>query len=242
MSLLHLPKVIGHRGACYYAPENTLASLRKAKALGASWVEFDVMLTQDNHAVVIHDETLNRTTNGRGDVANSLYAEIAQLDAGSWFAPEFHQEKIPTFAEYLTCAQQLGLSLNVEIKPTPGRGRDTALQVVDTLKTHWQNPAQTCLVSSFCVESLQTARAQDAKLNLALLLDRWADGWQTLLTDLRCVSLNMKQSLLTAARVAEAKQYVPYVLAYTVNDKQLAQQLFDMGVDAVFSDKPDLLL
>jgi glycerophosphoryl diester phosphodiesterase len=242
MSRLQLPKIIGHRGACYYAPENTLASLRKAKALGASWVEFDVMLTQDNHAVVIHDETLNRTTNGRGDVANSLYAEIAQLDAGSWFAPEFRQEKIPTFSDYLTCAQQLGLSLNIEIKPTPDRGRDTALQVVDALKMHWQNPAQTCLVSSFCVESLQTARAQDAELNLALLLDRWADGWQTLLTDLHCVSLNMKQSLLTAARVAEAKQYVPYVLAYTVNDKQLAQQLFDMGVDAVFSDRPDLLL
>lgn len=241
LPLLQLPKVIGHRGACYYAPENTLASLRKAKALGTSWVELDVMLTQDNQAIVIHDETLNRTTSGRGEVAQSLCADIARLDAGSWFAAEFKREKISTLVEYLDCAQQLGLNLNVEIKPTLGREQDTALQVVNTLKTHWQNPAQTCLVSSFSLSSLTTARAHDAELNLGLLVDRWFKGWQAVLTDLKCISLNAKHSLLTAERVADIKQYVPFVLAYTVNDKPLAEQLFAMGVDAVFSDKPDLL-
>ena len=84
-----LATVIGHRGAAARAPENTLAGLRKAKELGADWVEFDVMLSGDGVPLLIHDETLQRTTTGRGRVARHTADEIRSLDAGRWFGPEF---------------------------------------------------------------------------------------------------------------------------------------------------------
>ena len=98
-SLPGLQPVIGHRGAAARAPENTLAGLRRARELGAAWVEFDVMLTADRVPVLIHDETLERTTTGRGEVARHTAAEIRALDAGGWFAPEFAGERVPTLAE-----------------------------------------------------------------------------------------------------------------------------------------------
>lgn len=236
---IQLPDVIGHRGACFYAPENTLASLYKAHALGVKWVEFDVTLTQDGQAIVMHDATLNRTTNGRGSVAATASAQIAQLDAGSWFAAEFSKEKVPSFAEYLACATELDMGINVEIKPTPGKDVETAQIVIDTLHKHWPHRQQKTLVSSFSSASITQARAMDDQVNLALILSKWQPGWQTLIKRLNCISLHLKHSLLSRHKVAEIKTHVPYVLAYTVNDNDLANTLFSMGVDAVFSDAPD---
>ncbi len=237
--MLQLPHVIGHRGACHYAPENTLASLRKAKALGVTWVEFDAKLTADGEAIVIHDETLERTTNGHGLVAEITYAQIATLDAGSWFAPEFAGEKVPTLIEYLACAAELGLSINVEIKPTPGTDEETARKVVDILHAYWPTYDR-LLVSSFSLPSL-IVHALDQRLNLALLMREWLPNWQTLLADINGIALHIRHNLVTPERVQAIKSVVPYVMVYTVNDSQLAQTLFAMGVDAVFSDAPDLI-
>src|SRR5690348_1162223 len=91
--------VIGHRGACTYAPENTLASFKKAHELGIQWVEFDVMLSRDKVSVVFHDETLNRTTNGTGYIDECTFDELSKLDAGSSFGPEFKGERIPLLSD-----------------------------------------------------------------------------------------------------------------------------------------------
>src|ERR1700730_3386827 len=104
---MQLPRVIGHRGACRYAPENTLASLYKAKQLGATWVEVDAMLTADDTVILMHDERVDRTTNGHGLVSAMSYAQIAQLDAGCWFAADFAGERVPTLLEFLHEAAQL---------------------------------------------------------------------------------------------------------------------------------------
>ena len=125
--------VIGHRGAAAAAPENTLASLRKAKELGASWVEFDVKLTRDGVPILMHDERLERTTNGRGEVAQATLAELQELDAGGWFGPAFRGERVPTFEAALGLCAELGLGINVEIKPCPGREAETARVAVETL-------------------------------------------------------------------------------------------------------------
>ena len=93
---LELPPLIGHRGAAAQAPENTVAGFRRAAALGLPWVEFDVRLTADRRLVLMHDATLTRTTNGRGRVRDRRLAEIAELDSGSWFAPAFAGERVPT--------------------------------------------------------------------------------------------------------------------------------------------------
>src|ERR1700675_1784021 len=107
--------VIGHRGAAAHAPENTLAGLRRAKALGCGWVEFDVRLTGDGALVLCHDPLLDRTTSGSGPVSAKSLAAIRQCDAGSWFAPSFAGERVPTLDEALLLAAELDLGANVEI-------------------------------------------------------------------------------------------------------------------------------
>ena len=94
-----LAPVIGHRGAAKRAPENTLAGLRRAHELGAAWVEFDVMLSGDGVPILIHDETLERTTDGHGAVPDHGLAAIRELDAGAWFAPAYAGERVPTLEE-----------------------------------------------------------------------------------------------------------------------------------------------
>src|SRR5437016_8657258 len=98
---LRLPSVIGHRGAAAHAPENTLAGLRRAKELGCAWVEFDVRVTGDGALVLCHDGRLERTTTGRGRISEQTAASIRRCDAGSWFAPEFVGEIVPTLDEAL---------------------------------------------------------------------------------------------------------------------------------------------
>jgi len=234
---LNLPKIIGHRGACGYAPENTLSSLRKAHELGISWVEFDVMLTADKKAIIFHDETLDRTTNGHGLVARTMLADIQQLDAGSWFSPKFAHEKVPTFAEYLVCATELGLSMNIEIKPTKGMERETA---IETMKILHQYPIPInieILISSFSLESLVVARALDSTIPMGLLLHRWSSGWFDALEQLNCVSLNAARRMLNPRVVADIKASGRYVMAYTVDDPRKAEKLYSWGVDAVFSNR-----
>src|SRR6266851_5486243 len=121
---LRLPSVIGHRGAARTAPENTLAGLRRAKALGCAWVEFDVRLTGDGALVLCHDPRLDRTTSGSGPVSARTLAAIRECEAGSWFDPGFAGEGMPTLDEALSLAAELDLGADVEIKS--GRGREYA--------------------------------------------------------------------------------------------------------------------
>jgi glycerophosphoryl diester phosphodiesterase len=236
------PRIIAHRGASHDAPENTMAALEKAAQLGATWVEFDVMRTQDGEAIVFHDDQLDRTTNGRGAVADTSYATIATLDAGAWFSPQYAGEKIPTFASYIQKAAALGLGINVEIKPTEGQAQKTAQAIVAILQKYWPSRAPAPLISSFSVEALITACALDASLQLGLLLDEWTAGWQDIVQQLSCISIHVAHSLLLDDKqVKNIKTYAPYLCAYTVDDRKRAADLFAMGVDAVFTNRPNLL-
>jgi glycerophosphoryl diester phosphodiesterase len=117
------PPLIAHRGASAYAPENTLAAFIKAQQLGVRWVEFDVMLTRCGEVVVIHDETLERTTDGVGEVSHYPYSYLQTLDAGSWFGAQFKGEKIPTLKEVLVFLAQHSMCVNVEVKAQAGLRR-----------------------------------------------------------------------------------------------------------------------
>jgi glycerophosphoryl diester phosphodiesterase len=121
--MLQLPKVIGHRGAAAYAPENTLASFREARRRGATWVEADIVLTADDVPIVMHDDSLKRTTG-----VDRLVAETRRADLPT---------DVPTFEEAIACWGELGLGCNVEIKPTKGREAETARAVVETLRRCW---------------------------------------------------------------------------------------------------------
>src|SRR5258706_613971 len=154
---LQLPPVIGHRGAAAYAPENTLAGLRRAKALGSAWVEFDVRLTGDGAPVLCHDPRLDRTTSGSGLVSAKTLAAIRECDAGSWFDPYFAGERVPSLDEGLLLAAELDLGANIEIKSDRGRGYATAAAVATTLQ-QLGGRAPAVLVSSFLPAALAGLR------------------------------------------------------------------------------------
>lgn len=240
-NILNLPKVIAHRGASGYAPENTFAAMKKAHELGATWVEFDVMLTKDGEAVVIHDEDLQRTTNGRGKVSDYTLAELEKLDAGSWFAPEFSGERIPELAKMLDYLQQLHIGINLEIKPTPGQEVATAKKIADILASHWL-AGLPLLISSFSLATLEAFKKLAPNYPIGLLMKNWNDNWQTAADSLGSYSVHLKQQLLNQRRIEAIKNTDYQLLSYTINDPFRANQLWQWGVDSVFSDFADKIL
>lgn len=234
---LSLPRVIGHRGAAAVAPENTLAGVRKARELGATWVEFDVKLTRDGCPVVLHDDRLDRTTNGRGPVAKATLEELRKLDAGGWFGPAFRGEPVPTFEAMLTLCLELGLGINVEIKPCPGREAETARAVVETLRAMWPPAAPPPLVSSFKPACLAVARDLAPEIPRGYLAGALPRDWRARLDAYACQTLHLDQRRVGARdREAVLTAGVPLLL-YTVNDPAQARAQLAAGVAAVFTDR-----
>lgn len=238
-SPIHIsPPVIAHRGASAFAPENTLAAFMKAKTLGFSWVEFDVMQAGSGELVVIHDETLERTTNGLGLVSETTYQEIKALDAGSWFSAAFADEKIPTLESVLALLQQHQLAANIEIKALDGHEAETAQKVLSLIQSY----SMPVLISSFSHAILYEVRKQSATVPLGFLMHEWENNWRGVAQQLHCVAVNVNEEILSAERVSEIKASGFFLAAYTVNQLDRAKQLFAWGVDAVFSDCPQDML
>ncbi len=233
------PPVIGHRGAAGHAPENTLASLRAAAALGVRWVEFDAKLTGDGQVVLFHDETLERTTDGSGPVADMALEDLRALDAGGWFGEPFRGERIPTLSETLAVLGELKLGANVEIKPDPGREEATGDTVARILAREWPRDLPPPIVSSFKAESLLAARTVVPDYPRALIVGDVPADWRRRLDSLGCAALHCAATGMTRdlAREIHAAGYGPR--CYTVNDAGTARTLFRWGVEAVFSDYPD---
>jgi glycerophosphoryl diester phosphodiesterase len=160
------PLILGHRGAAAYAPENTLAAFRRALELGADGFELDVTLSADGVPVVIHDDTVDRTTDGSGAVARLTLAQLKQLSAGKKFGPEFAGEHVPTLAEVFAAFSQPAI-INVELKRDPSPGRELAAKVVALIHEH--QVARRVILSSFYYDNLQRIKQLDAALPVGLL-------------------------------------------------------------------------
>lgn len=232
------PPVFAHRGASYYAPENTMAAFAKAYELGIQWLEFDVMLTADQQVVVIHDETLDRTTNGTGEVHQYRYAELQQLDAGSWFGSAFSGQRIPLLKDVIHWMQQHQMKANIELKAQPGQEQLIAKQVLAIIGQTSQNH----LISSFSHGILYAVRNLDADCWIGLLMDEWLNDWHVICEELNAVSVHTNHDIINPERVAAIKSTQRPVYCYTVNDRNRAQELFSWGVDAVYSDCPDKII
>jgi glycerophosphoryl diester phosphodiesterase len=239
---LSLPRVIGHRGAAEAAPENTLASFREAKRQGAAWVEFDAKLSADNRAFLLHDDNIDRTSNAAGAARALTYDELRVLDAGSWKGPQFAGEKMPLLAEALALFAQEDLQFNLELKPCPGRARDTAKIVLDELAHLWPAAKPKPLISSFVLECLEIARDQAPELPRGLLLEDHPVNWLDLAQNLKADTVNIWDQAATPEWVAEIKAEGYGLLVYTVNDAARARQLIDWGVDGIFTDAPARIL
>jgi len=242
----HPQTVIAHRGASAFAPENTMAAFELAIAQGARWIEFDMMLTQDEEMIVHHDLDFTRILGHRGLVAATQYASIATLDAGSWLDTRFRQETIPRLADVLGYMNTAGVNINIELKPAPGTEEKTAQCLLKLLDDYGLNVSVKIILSSFspiCLNALakhnQTASQPKALAFLTTIITP-----QTLqeAKHYGCIGIHADESELNKKDIPAVKNAGFYLAYYTVNNAKKAQRLFAAGVDAIFSDYPQLLV
>jgi glycerophosphoryl diester phosphodiesterase len=233
------PCVIGHRGAALSAPENTLAGFRRAAALHVAWVEFDVRLTRDARVILLHDDTLDRTTTGSGPAAALFFEQIRRFDAGAWFSADFAGQRVPSLEETIDLLAELGLGAVIELKPGPGAEAATGRAAAAIVAERWPATRPPPLLSSFKPAALAAAREVAPQLERALLVGGLPRDWQSQTAALGCTMLHADQRKLDQATVAAVRAQGLPLFAYTVNLPDRARQLYDWGVGAVFSDCPD---
>lgn len=237
----HYPRYVAHRCGGALAPENTLAGLRLAARLGFRAVEFDVMLSADGVPVLMHDETLGRTSNGSGSVAETSLARLSQLDVGFRHHHAYAGEMLATLEQALAICHALGLSANIEIKPTAGREEETGAVVARLAQIPTRPWAEAALlISSFSELALNAARNVAAKQKRALLVDEIPPDWQDRMQRLECFALHCAARHLRSAQAAEVAACGFPLACYTVNQPEEATRLFAAGVTAIFTDRLDL--
>jgi glycerophosphoryl diester phosphodiesterase len=226
--MLQLPRVIGHRGAAAYAPENTLASFREARRRGATWVEIDVKLTADGVPIIMHDDSLKRTMGIDRRVAATSRAQLPK--------------DVPTFEEAIACFAELGLGCNVEIKPCEGREVETARVTVETLRRCWPASLPPPLLSSFKAASLVAAREAAPEFARAILLGEIERNWRVRAEEVGAVGVNTNGTKLTAPQAVDIRKAGYALSVYTIDDGDVARVLVGMGVDCIITDAPDVIL
>ena len=231
------PWVIAHRGASGHAPENTMAAFRRAVELGARFIETDLQITRDGQLVVLHDHTLDRTTNGRGRVIDHTLADLKHLDAGSWFSPEFAGERIPTLQEVLSFANEADLVFYLEVKSEAGWGVEHA--VVHALRKAGE--AARTVVLSFHASSLATVNRLDPTLLTGLLFEKPFDGIIERAIQVGARQLAPHGDLVTAELVERAHRESLQVVTWTVNEPERMRAALATGVDGIMTDYPDRL-
>ncbi|MEU9196081.1 glycerophosphodiester phosphodiesterase [Streptomyces hundungensis] len=248
--------VYGHRGAAAYAPENTLSSVQRAADLGAHWVENDVQRTRDGALVVIHDTTLERTTDakrrypGRSpwSVGSFTLAEIKTLDAGGWFAPRFRGERVPTLAEYLRRLDRTGQGLLLELKRPelyPGIEGQTLRALTRAGWLDGPHIARRLVVQSFSAPALRTTHRLRPAVRTGYLgnppvsqLKRYAAFADQINPEQRTVT----SAYVKAVHATLGPHRAPMrVNAWTVDSGPAAARLVGLGVDGVITNRPDVI-
>jgi glycerophosphoryl diester phosphodiesterase len=235
------PKVIAHRGGGTLAPENTLAGIKKGVALGFHGVEFDVKLANYATPILLHDDTLERTTSGKGLARNFNYAELSKLDAGSWFAKEFAGEPIPLFETVAAFLIGHGVWANVEIKPCQGRDDITGETVALAARELWQGGAQQPLLSSFSIAALRSAKAAAPELPRGWIVREVPETWLQTMQELGCTSLHCRFRTLSRDLAQAVRDAGFGLMVWTVNDPVAAREALSWGANAIVTDRLDLI-
>lgn len=236
--------VIAHRGASGYAPENTMGAFQKAVDMKANWLELDVRLNRDGELVVIHDATLDRTTDGTGDISQYSMEELQQRDAGSWFDPAYSAERIPLLHEVLeTIPSHIGIL--IELKH-PSQYPGMAKKLVDCIQQHSQErlQQQKVIAQSFEEEVLIELSKLQPDLPLGILIDQEEKliGTQVAAYAKYCSFTNPSQRLVNQALVQQIHQQGMKIYTWTVRKREQVQPLIDIGVDGIITDFPDYVV
>jgi len=247
------PKVVAHRGGGALAPENTLAALRCGLAHGFHAVEFDVMLSRDRIPVLMHDAQFGRTVSGAGSVPAMSAAELAGMDAGSWFGSAFGGEPVPTYAQAAAFCRAQAIWMNVELKPAAGfeaaTGRVTAAltrqlfaaEIAAAGVDSDPDPRALPLFSSFSFEALSAARSGAPEIPRGLLVDAVPPDWRARLEELAAVALHVNHETLTPDLARQVRGAGFGLFCYTVNDPARAREILSWGVDGFCTDRIDLI-
>lgn len=226
------PRIVAHRGGGTLAPENTLGAIKLGAAMGYKGVEFDVMLAGDGTPVLIHDETVDRTTNGKGEVSKMSFAQLSVFKISK-------DEKIPKYEDAVKLCRDLGLWANVEIKPARGHERATGEAVAKMTASLWQGAPLAPLMSSFSVEALEAAKAAAPEIARGYLVGRIPKDWRATMERLGCVALHCNRRALKAALAAEIIEAGYGILCWTVNDRRQAHKLLGRGASCIVTDRLD---
>lgn len=231
------PLMIAHRGASGNAPENTLAAFQLAIEEGSDGIELDVHLSKDGEIVVIHDETLDRTTNGTGRVVEKDLDELKTYDAGSWFGAKFSEERIPLLQEVIDIVPD-DIFINVEIKNFPTKYEGVEQKLVDLLKQ--SNRLSTTVISSFDHESLQKIKKIAPEIKIGLLYSlNFVDTLEYLkLFDGDVYSLHPSYKCIYNQDLQPLLDAGLQIYPYTVNGEKHAEYLHGKGVDGLITNYP----
>jgi glycerophosphoryl diester phosphodiesterase len=237
----NVPLVYAHRGARDVAPENTLAAFRAAIKVGADGIECDITRCASGEIVVIHDDTLDRTTNGSGQVVQTSFTVLRKLDAGAWFSDTFRGELVPILGELLDLAHNT-INVNIEIKGMDSEDDNVEVEVAEMVRQ--RNMQNSVIISSFNPWALKRMHQADSELCCALLYTREspvnsAPEW--ILPPLHIRAVHPEYTMVDQAYVAWAHQAGYLVNVWTVNEPADLDEMIRLGVDGIITDHPALL-
>ncbi|MDO5747237.1 MAG: glycerophosphodiester phosphodiesterase family protein [Actinomycetaceae bacterium] len=234
--------VFSHRGLNQQAPENTMSAFAPLPSAGVTWFETDVDITADGTLLIMHDETLDRTTNASGPYDNLCAAKLACIDAGSWFNSSFAGEPIPTLPQIVDFMNSTGLSANIEIKSNRC-GRERTFALIDGVIAELSRVRSGVdyIVSSFNPLLLAEFKRRAPHIRVGCLFSNVTLGadWLSILELVGADFIHPEDEGLTAAQIREFIDRGYGVNVWTVNERQRAEQLFDWGVSGIFTDRAD---
>ena len=230
------PRLVAHRGGGILAPENTIAAIRLGQSLGYSAHEIDVKLAGDGVPMLLHDEDLERTTNGRGRAADLPWSALRVLDAGSWHSVEYRGEPVPSFEEAAKQLRAKDTKVHIEIKPTPGFDSATGSKVALETRRLWAGAKVPPVFSSFSFEALLAAKESAPEIPRGWLISEFTDADWARLEALEAVSLHTDHKHMRPETVRELHARGYKVMLYTVNELDTAQRWLDAGADGLFTD------
>lgn len=233
------PLWIAHRGGGLLAPENTLAAFRFGAACGFRAYECDAKLSADGVPFLLHDDTLERTTSGRGVAGDRPWSELSRLDAGGWHSRRYAGEPPPTLAAVAAFVRANGHLLNIEIKPTTGTELETGRAVAAAAAALWADASVPPLISSFQPMALFGARETAPSLPRALLLDTLWPDCLSVAVSLGCVAVVANHLLMDEALIATLRELGLRALCYTVDDPADVARLRALGIDGLITDAVD---
>ncbi|NLC35117.1 MAG: glycerophosphodiester phosphodiesterase [Alcaligenaceae bacterium] len=236
------PQWVAHRGAGRAAPENTLAAFRLGSARGFRMMEYDVKLTADDVPVLLHDDTLERTSSGRGRAADFRYAELARHDFGAWHSPAYAGEPIATLYGIAAYTRANGIHSNIEIKPTTGMETHTGERIALLARQLWEGAELPPLLSSFSETALAAARDAAPELPRALLFEEALPAdWRERAAWLQCSGLNLNHRHVTRDIVRQVGDAGLSLAIWTVNDPARALELLEWGCNAIITDEVETM-